>query len=85
MQQSNVIFASLFVAFIVYVTVKGELPTYIDLLKGNKTATSGAQAASSPLPFPAGISPTDIEHAAENLVAQSPGIKIDAPAPPSVP
>lgn len=40
MSQSNVIAGSFFLAFIVYITVKGELPTYINLLKGNTTTTN---------------------------------------------
>lgn len=51
MQQSNVIFGALLAAFIVYITTKGELPTYISLLRGGagKTdaVTSAAGAADS--------------------------------------
>lgn len=35
MQQSNVIFGALFLAFIVFITVRGELPTYLSLLRGS--------------------------------------------------
>lgn len=34
MQQSNVIFAMLLIAFLVFITVRGELATYIDLFRG---------------------------------------------------
>ncbi len=40
MQQSNVIFANLFIAYFLFITLRGELPTYITLLRGG-----GAQGA----------------------------------------
>lgn len=78
MQQSNVIFAALFVAFVVYITSKGELPNYINILKGAKTAPD-----TSPLPstMPS-ISTSSIEQQAAHLLAQSPGIQIPFPPPP---
>ena len=42
MQQSNIIIGTLFIAFIVFVTAKGELPTYIALLQGKKTMTQAS-------------------------------------------
>ena len=42
MQQSNVIFAAIFIAFIVFITLKGELATYIGLLKGNNASDPNA-------------------------------------------
>ena len=42
MQQSNVIFANLFIAYFLFVTAKGELPSYIDLLRGGGTPPSPA-------------------------------------------
>jgi hypothetical protein len=33
-QQSNVIFATLFVAFLVFVTMRGKLPKYLGFLLG---------------------------------------------------
>lgn len=52
MQQSNVIFANLFIAYFLFITLKGELPTYIALLRGAgapASATSATGAASSPI------------------------------------
>lgn len=37
MQQSSIIFAALLVAFIVFITQRGELPTYLTLLRGGGT------------------------------------------------
>lgn len=36
MQQSNFIFGVILIAFIVFITVRGELPDYISLLRGQK-------------------------------------------------
>lgn len=49
--QSNVIVAYLLIAFIVFITVRGELPTYLGFLLGGSASTSsqgggGANAAS---------------------------------------
>lgn len=41
MQQSNVIFANLFIAYFLFITLKGELPTYLNLLRGGDT-TNGS-------------------------------------------
>jgi hypothetical protein len=32
MQQSNVIFAALFIAFVIYITMKGKLPQYLKVI-----------------------------------------------------
>lgn len=46
MQQSNIIFAALLIAYILLITQKGELGTYIALLRGSGTsATSGATSS----------------------------------------
>lgn len=37
MQQSNVIFGALLIAFIMFITLRGELQTYISLLRGSGT------------------------------------------------
>lgn len=42
MQQSNVIFGALLIAYIVFITARGELGTYIQLLRGG-----GMQPASA--------------------------------------
>lgn len=51
MQQSNAIFGALFIAYVVYITIKGELPTYITLLKGGDTtaAAGGSSTGGNPL------------------------------------
>lgn len=46
MQQSNFIFGILLVAFIVFITIRGELQTYLNLLRGSGNA-SGSLTASS--------------------------------------
>lgn len=79
MQQSNVIFAALFIAFIVYITTKGELATYIGFLKGTKSVTTTGTSSSIQAP-PSPIANT-IEQQAESLLSQSPGIQIPAPHP----
>jgi hypothetical protein len=48
MQQSNVIFGVMLIAFIIFITLKGELAAYIDILKGvGGTAGSGTSTTSS--------------------------------------
>lgn len=42
MQQSNVIFANLLIAYFLFITMKGELPQYIDLLRGGGQTAAGA-------------------------------------------
>lgn len=44
MQQSNFIFGMLLIAYIVYITAKGELPTYIQLLRGGGAQPAGTSA-----------------------------------------
>lgn len=45
MQQSNVIFGALTVAFIVFVTLRGELPEYLSLLRGSSSLASASGSA----------------------------------------
>jgi hypothetical protein len=53
MQQSNVIFGALLLGFIVFITTKGELPSYLNLLRGvgapaaSASATPASSGASS--------------------------------------
>lgn len=51
MNQSSVIFGALFVAFLVFITLRGELPTYAGFLlstpKGGATPPVGKQADNS--------------------------------------
>lgn len=46
MQQSNVIFGFIAVAFVVFITMRGELPTYIQLLRGGGQTVTGAGGSS---------------------------------------
>lgn len=78
MSQSNAIFGALFIAFIVFVTVRGELPTYINLLRGNTTTvvngnTSNVQATSSNSVV---SEANTIEEQAQNLLGADPGIQL---------
>lgn len=45
MRQSNVIFGALLFAFIVYITVRGQLPAYLDLFRGKGSGASGNSAS----------------------------------------
>lgn len=45
MQQSNVIFGALAIAFIVFITVRGSLSKYFDVLFGNATPSSDGAAS----------------------------------------
>ena len=50
MSQSSILFGGLFLGFIVYVTLKGQLPAYEQVLWGqvsNSTATAGSSVQSS--------------------------------------
>lgn len=50
MQQSNIIFAALLIAYILFITNRGELGTYIDLLRGGgqiASTTSGSQSVNN--------------------------------------
>ena len=42
MQQSSVIFANLIVAYLLFITMKGELPLYITLLRGGGQQAGGS-------------------------------------------
>ena len=44
MRQSSIIFGALFVAFIVFITVRGELPNYIGVLFPKSGGSSGASS-----------------------------------------
>lgn len=49
MDQSNKIFAAIFIAFIVYITMKGELPVYLTFIRGGgaQPTPSSASGASN--------------------------------------
>ncbi len=76
--QSNVIFASLAIAFTVFITSKGELPNYISLLKGTKSASVQSATTETKSTAP---SVNSVTNAAADLLKQS-GISIPYPAPP---
>lgn len=46
MDQSNKIFAAVSIAFIVYITMKGELPTYLTFLRGGGAQANGGSGGS---------------------------------------
>lgn len=43
--QSAVIFGALFLAFVIFITARGELPTYLAILTGRGTPDSAAPSA----------------------------------------
>lgn len=47
MGQSNAIFAAIVIAYVVFITAKGELPAYIQILRGGDAATPGASGSFS--------------------------------------
>jgi hypothetical protein len=70
MSQSSFIFGMLFLAFLVYITAKGELPTYIALLTGRKglggTGGITAKQQIGPQTAPGGPSTTGAPGGQEN-------------------
>lgn len=44
--QSNYIAGALFIAFLIFVTLRGELPVYIDILRGGGAVPAGTQNTS---------------------------------------
>ena len=64
LSQSSFIFGSLFVAFLVYITAKGELPTYIKLLTtGDQSAAPVASADPTQAGTPAAAPATNLTDA----------------------
>lgn len=49
MQQSNFIFGMILIAFIVFITVRGELPTYLSLLRGSGNSTTANNVSDTPV------------------------------------
>ncbi len=47
MRQSNVIFGTILLAFIVYITMRGQLPAYLDLFKKGKPTSSSSGSSKS--------------------------------------
>ena len=70
MQQSNVIFGVLLVAYLVFITLRGELPVYLDILRGGG-ATSGNGGSGAGIDASGGIlgSVNSVEKQAENLLS----------------
>lgn len=54
MQQSNVIFANLVIAYLLFITLRGELPSYITLLRGGGTKSQGGNPISGSNPITEG-------------------------------
>ena len=50
MQQSNVIFAVIFFAFVIFVTIRGELPAYLAIFFGSGGGGGNASPAAKPAP-----------------------------------
>lgn len=76
MQQSTVIFAALFIAFLVYITAKGELSKYIGFLTGKSSAaSSNTPPSNSTVPNPPSLG--TIEQQAEHLLSQNPALQIN--------
>lgn len=50
MRQSNIIFGSLLFAFIVYITIRGQLPGYLDLFRGRGNGGQSASASGDKTP-----------------------------------
>ena len=47
MDQTGLIAAAIIIGFVVFVTVRGELPSYLSVFTGNKTAIGAASAPST--------------------------------------
>jgi len=47
MSQSSIIVAALIIGFLIYITVKGELPSYKAILLGTSASSSTASASST--------------------------------------
>jgi hypothetical protein len=47
MSQSNVIFAAIFIAYLIFITVRGEIPIYLGLLLKSPAQTPGTTAATA--------------------------------------
>lgn len=74
MQQSSVIFANLIIAYLFFITMKGELPTYITLLRGGGQQTGGSGAAGG-----VGSGTNDVVSGAEALLNNSSNFDVALP------
>ena len=59
MKQSGVIFGSLTIAFVVYITMKGHLPQYLALITGSGAATSTTSTTTSGMGLSPSASPSN--------------------------
>lgn len=77
LNQTTVIFGTIIIAFFVYITVKGELPTYIGFLKGT-TASGSTPAGVTSLAADNSVirGASNLEKEAANLVAKTPNSSI---------
>lgn len=83
MQQSNVIFGSLLLAYIVFITLRGELPAYITILRGGGAVAGSSSSPSNNSALPSSIPPINastLESGATSLI-QGSGIQLNAPNP----
>lgn len=60
MQQSSVIFFYLFVAFVVYITQRGELPTYLGLLLASPPKAVPQNAPTTTADSSSGVTASDV-------------------------
>lgn len=49
MQQSNIIIGYITIAYLIFITLRGELPTYITILRGGDANAAGTPAGASPV------------------------------------
>lgn len=58
MRQSNVIFAYLFAAFLIFITLRGELPLYMGLILGSGQSTPTPVPTATATPAASSVAPT---------------------------
>lgn len=69
MQQSNVIFFFLFAAFVIYITIRGELPKYLGFLFSSPVASTNTQLAQSTANGGSGATVQNVATIAETATA----------------
>lgn len=74
MSQSDIIFGVLVLAFLIYITAKGELKNYIALLTNSQQTSVGA------LPVSEMGATVTVEQGAENLIANNPLYQVNVSA-----
>ena len=83
MKQSNIIVGAFFIAFLIFITAKGELPVYIGFLRGIKPINAGDTVAGLKVLDANNLSVNDKtfydeQNALDNMTS---GISINSPAP----